>query len=126
MKFTIDRSRWRCGDEGDNAVGIGPTMLVNSKGYMCCLGFVCEQLGFNKSLISLRGDPADALLEHAMLTTKFNDDLGSHYDNSDLCNLAIEINDNSDTTPQEKEKLLIELFEKYHHEIEFVGKYIKD
>lgn len=29
MEFTIDRSKWRCGGEGKNKIGIGRAMLLN-------------------------------------------------------------------------------------------------
>ena len=41
--ITIDRSKWRCGHIGPNALGMGETQLKNNYGYMCCLGQWIEQ-----------------------------------------------------------------------------------
>lgn len=48
-RLVLNHSNWRCGVEGDEAVklGIGPTQLLNSYGYMCCVGQFCKQAGLH-------------------------------------------------------------------------------
>lgn len=56
MKFTIDRSKWRCGgSDYSTKRGDGATTMLNSNGYMCCLGQICTQLGVPAQ--HLRGTP---------------------------------------------------------------------
>jgi len=56
MKFTIDRSKWRCGGDvrleksNDNRRGQGFTQLMNDLGFMCCLGQISVQLCESKGL----------------------------------------------------------------------------
>lgn len=49
----IDRSKWRTGGDlahvNDNQTGKGYTALYNKQGFMCCLGFRCNQMGVPKN-----------------------------------------------------------------------------
>lgn len=118
MEFIIDRSTWRCGDESmvdNNRLGIGSTKLLNSNGYMCCLGQIALQLGATKEKIFGAGDPSDIIyFENAIL-------LDSDFNNSSLSSDAMDINDNTETSVVEKEQKLKELFEGYKHNIEFIN-----
>lgn len=117
MKFTIDRSKWRTGHCGKIKTGIGPTKLLNHEGYMCCLGFICQQSGCN-NIIGI-GYP-----ESVMGAPKFLVHQHIHgLDSSPLATKAVEINDDSETTPSEKERLLKDLFQEHEIELEFIGEY---
>jgi len=115
MKFTIDRSKWRIGVAYREATGKGATLLLNTEGFMCCLGQCMEQEGIRKGLLLDTCAPKELRVESI-----FIDEKGA---NSLIANEAISINDDhkSIKTVQEKEESLIELFAKHGHEIKFVG-----
>ncbi len=126
LKFIIDRSIWRTGDEGNVATGDGNTALLNECGYMCCLGMISEQLGVDKDDLLGLGEPEEL--------SGFLDDLSEldllldeHGVNTNLSDDAITIND-GDLPVEEKEKELIKLFGEHDVELEFIGevKYKKD
>ena len=120
--FTVDRSKWRCGgstnEVSPNKVGKGVTMLKNPQGYKCCLGFCAEQLGID--IPDFAAEPQELECEDENCLIRFEDGC---IENSDLSEDAMSINDAEDTTPQEKEIKLIELFKGYDQEIQFVGEY---
>lgn len=123
MKFTIDRSKWRCGDCGPYAAGAGDTLLLNDQGFMCCLGQIELLLGRNTDVLhnsgepselpALRGDPAADFLQGY--------DRGKH--NSPLAAKAMAINDDGRLAHNEKEQRLTSLFAEHGHELEFVGEF---
>lgn len=122
MKFTIDRSKWRCGGSNDYRTkrGEGTVNLLNDKGFMCCLGFVEKQLGLNDSQILDMDFPkhtrvANILCEYSKHSFT--------YFNSSLASQAARINDDGFYTDAEREAKLIELFAQHGHEIEFTGEY---
>lgn len=122
--IVIDRAKWRTGHTSEfNKTGLGSTRLENIEGYCCCLGFACAQLGFD---VDLKYEPSDLRTMIPGLT-EYSDD-GGFYRNSAFSNDAMEINDDGTTTPKEKEKLLVELCEKYPEldmTFEFIGEYPK-
>lgn len=122
MKFTIKLSKWRTGDNGRHNTGEGPTRLLNSQGFMCCLGFACLAQGVKKVNIEnitapntvsrnickqLPGLSRAAKWKNEYYTTNFTD-------------RAIEINDNLLTTVKEKMILLRKLCKKHGHQVRFV------
>lgn len=116
MNFKINRKTWRCGREGAryHKRGSGYTRLLNTEGYMCCLGQICLQLGLKRPDILGVASP-DSLSSNNKVKILNN----KHGCNSELASKAIEINDNMHTTVQEKEKKLKSLFSKFKHKIEF-------
>ena len=122
--FTVDRSKWRCGGNPQsnkylpNKVGKGVTELRNPQGYKCCLGFCAEQLGVD--IPDFAAEPNELECKDENCLIKFEYGL---VENSDLSEGAMSINDESTTSPQEKEVKLIELFKEYGQEIQFVGEY---
>ena len=121
-KFTIDRSTWRTGQDGENKTGEGPTLLHNHQGFMCCLGQISLQCGIPKDkLTGITPAQIDPEYKHKVL------DIGLLQDpiqrSSQLSILAMNINDLKGTTPTQKEEHLIELFKKENLELEFVGEY---
>lgn len=85
---------------------------------MCCLGFVCEQATDREVLYYAYPHELEDDAPYFLVYEKN----GEIFDSS-LTQSAMEINDNQDTTPQEKEKLLIKLFKDNNIELKFVGKY---
>lgn len=128
MKFIIDRQRWICGIPAifSNAGcfhGDGDTLLLNEKGYMCCLGQISEQLGVNRDYLKYITRPNFLGNEYRteMFTEILIDDKNAG--NSDLAQEAMNINDDASTTLEEKEVLLTKLFGEDGHELEFINEY---
>ena len=119
IEVVIDRSKWRTGYCGKNRTGEGDIRLLNNEGYKCCLGFICGRL---KKGIKDFFAPNE--LDYVVKDLSHKDIDGCIYD-TDLTEKAIEINDNSDTTPQEKEKELKKLFKNSVYKLKFVGRFTK-
>jgi hypothetical protein len=125
MKITIERSRWISGQPihnlGPNAVGAGETALLNDHGFMCCLGFVCIQLGLTEDQIEGQPEPSYLGPEtHSKIGDVFFD---THGLANEFTAAAIEINDDPQTPRQQREKELTSLFKDYGYDLEFTGKY---
>ena len=116
----INRAKWRTGAKSKAQTGKGDTALLNGEGFMCCLGFRCHQMGI----------PKKDLLE---ITCPFH--LSDDWNIPDLINIfggdseftckAIQINDNSKLTSEEREKRITEHFATIGVTVEFKGKYVK-
>lgn len=127
MKFVIDRSKWRCGN--DDGHGIGNTKLRNEKGFMCCLGMISKQAGCSNYVISGKYEPRELRSKNNLkklvsvgLIEFDKDDF--EFVNSELSLEAMDINDHANYTDEEREKKLSELFIKYGHELEFIDEYV--
>lgn len=109
-KLIIDRKKWRTGGDSCYKTGSGPTLLLNDKGYMCCLGFDALRKGLSKKDILNVGEPEDIFDDE-------NDDirnekLNKYYgEGFSWTTEAIHINDDGETTPLEKEILLTQVFD---------------
>jgi hypothetical protein len=127
IKVTIDRARWRTGINSTNATGTGDTELLNQEGYMCCLGFICKAVGIRDAAISGVSTPLNVCLADKEAEKKIGSlvQLGPWRTlvNSGLSRDAMHINDYRDTTPDQKEEKLLELFKDSEFEIEFTGEY---
>ena len=105
----IKESEWRTGCEGPTKTGIGLTHLKNEQGFKCCLGFITEQvLGSDVKLVN-KNYPEQIPCLIPELTEPAVDYIFCFRD-THLTNQAAKINDNKETTPEEKKVLLIELF----------------
>ena len=128
MDFIVKKRYWLRGGKKDSI-----SMLRNRSGKMCCLGFVANQLGFSYKEIINCGTPEDLDTSHINKTNikldkaKLNllkplakyDTFGV-FNNTNLSEKAIEINDDDSTTDSEKIEKLTRLFKKYKHTITFV------
>lgn len=121
MDFKVDRSKWVCGDGGENGEGLGVAMLENGYGFMCCLGHCERQLRPRTNLrhhmparLTYRSDDPFQTMEH-----------GSCFD-SDLAGQAAEINDDKLLTTARRESALKTLFKEHGHTISFYGKTVRD
>jgi hypothetical protein len=120
-KFIIDRSTWRCGSGGSSThrTGKGFTHLLNSEGFMCCLGQISLQLGCNKNDIIRRCVPFQVNRKDVLYPLLLdNKGISSEFSNSMML-----INDNENTTLAEKEELIKTTAKKHQIEVEFVGEY---
>ena len=118
-EFIIDRSKWRCGDFGKNAKGLGLPQMLNAHGFQCCLGQIYSQLGFPDSELLGKGDPGSVNVE-TFLTRGNKNSV-----NTKLALEAININDDSDFTQKQRETFLIDSFKKEGYKISFINKTIK-
>jgi hypothetical protein len=135
IKVTIDRSKWRTGSTSKNQTGVGFTELLNSQGYMCCLGFCLKASKVAKEYLSSSNTPMRAVnvakrQGKVKLYNLFRSqgvqalvDSTDIVTNTDLTSQAMRINDNVLTTPKQKEKELLELFKDSVFEIKFTGRY---
>lgn len=106
-KLIIDRSLWRTGSDSDKKTGKGSTSLLNSQGFMCCLGFEALRLKYERSDIVDIGEPCDI--------TGVED-----FHNTEFVAAAIRINDGS-LPLKKKEAELIPLFKEVGVELEFIN-----
>ena len=124
-KIYIDRSKWRTGpseieevERGEHITGKGQTQLLNSQGYRCCLGFVCQQAGPRQRTRGM-GDPYALKKPVEGLSIRGV----THIMHTSLTNEAIAINDDGATTPRQKERLLRSLFKDSPYQLVFEGEY---
>ena len=116
--LTIDRSKWRTGSVSNCKSGNGPTQLLNSEGYMCCLGFRCYQMGIPKK------DLLDIPIPQDLSDTWDIPDLVDEFGyNSNFACEAMSINDTNEYTREEREEKIKEHFANIGITVEFTGKY---
>ena len=115
LSFTVKRSKWRCGGDGPNKLGKGPTFLLNSLEYQCCLGFACRDLGYKGRMV-FKNSPQNLNTAVDKLVTKD----GPHIRNTDFSDMTMIINDAYDTTVKQKEKELIQLGKEHNIDIKFI------
>lgn len=121
-KLILDYSKWRCGDDSDNQLGTGQTALLNSDGFMCCLGQFSLQLNPNlkeKDILEF-AEPQELKIEIDMLS-EVDEDEFVFYKATKLTTDAIGINDDRRTTPAKKIEQLKELFLTKNCEIEVIN-----
>lgn len=135
---TVDRSKWRCGAYGPShwEHGKGRTALLNEQGYMCCLGFACEQLGVERHALLNTASPGH-LTEYAQNDPKWQSEVdkvkpyllssggGDVNDrNSEVVVKCVNINDTKIVQSNEqREQLLIEATKDAPFTFKFVGEY---
>ena len=117
----INRSKWRTGGNTNDSsckTGEGYTALLNEKGYMCCLGFRCHQMGVPKKDLLGKGVPDELYDEWDIpdLVNEFGND-------TNFTRQAVKINDNVSYTHEEREKKITEHFATIGVTVEFKGKY---
>lgn len=103
----LNYKTWRCGVGSVNQLGIGTTKLLNSEGYMCCLGQFSLQLSkeVKKKDLLDKFTPREIGCKIPVLNKEEKGKLDSK-----IAHKAVIINDNSSDTPVEKIGLLRKLF----------------
>lgn len=124
-KLILDQSKWICGtpaenDNKNNCLGSGETKLLNTEGFMCCLGQFAKQLNskIDDNILLGKGKPA-SLKQYVRLLNEQYLNPANGYTNTNLSDRAISINDNTDTTVKKKKSLLKDLFAKKGYKIVF-------
>lgn len=117
--FIIDRSKWKNKKTFTDSGNLTYLYRKDEKGrvQMCCLGFVCNQLGIPKRSLNEKEVP-DELAKIWDIPYLVKDSL-----NTTLTREAIRINDSPLISLSDKEVKLKELFNRYNLDLEFVGKY---
>jgi len=129
IPLTINRSRWVRGNKG------GMSSLLNEQDNMCCLGFACRKLGLTREAIDDRPAPDDIASDDAISDTRFNyllDKLSPlvrvtrstgqrKMTNRAATDAAMEINDDTLISEEEREKKLIPILKKLGFAVKFVG-----
>lgn len=126
-KLVLDVSTWRCGlksKKPNTICGSGSTLLLNDEGYKCCLGQFATQINPDITDEEIRGisQPSELSFSIEGLNIMFDGGEEPSYDDTDLSNLAIGINDDEDLTIDEKIEQLQNLFCAYGFEIEVINK----
>lgn len=111
-KLILDYSKWRCGGDADNKLGEGYTELLNKHGFACCLGQFGLQLGLFEDDILGRGEPCECKTEVPLFVE----------DGGVFVMRAININDDPDTTPNQKINEIAELLNEEGIELEVINK----
>jgi hypothetical protein len=123
-ELEIDVLKWRTGDFSQFKTGEGTTQLLNSSGYMCCLGFMCIQSGLDRKDLFGWGEPCELHKKvpnlNIFIPSDYDDNEG-YYNNSRLSDAAININDNDKTSITEKMKKLTTLFAEHGITIKFIN-----
>lgn len=122
MELTIDRSRWRTGQESKSKTGEGLTCLLNREGYMCCLGFAALAMGAEEKEIYDVAEPYGVDVDLPLLQRYVGE---IHKCNSDLAATAIELNDYKDMSSTEREEKIQRLFAKHGINITFINEYVR-
>jgi hypothetical protein len=124
-ELILDYSRWRCGGQGSNRLGEGDTLMLNEEGFSCCLGQFAPQLNSDITNEYILGLATPSIVSHKMgmviptLNTEYSK---GTYISTDLSTKAITINDNEFTIPEEKIRLLQELFGRKEYSIRVINK----
>ena len=115
---------WRCGQNSEHSLGKGTTRLLNSEGFMCCLGQFTPQLNpeVKEDQIKYMFMPASVSMYIPLLTEKKESTFGTPYiDNTNFAGEAVTINDSEEMPVEEKVAKLRELFGQHGYEIEVIN-----
>ena len=114
MKCTVIRDWWLRGGSYE-----GSSLLSAKTGKMCCLGFWGLGCGVDPQKLVGSYSPSD-LGEQDRNLFGLGFQIEDEFNANRLCMLMMETNDDPDITDEEREEMLIKLFTKAGHEIEFV------
>lgn len=120
-ELILDEATWRCGNcsgNSNNRRGEGPTRLLNDEGFMCCLGQFALQLDslLKEDKLNRCSTPSSLNRAIDLLTRVLGNGMVM---DSNLSKMAMSINDDSDTTIEQKVEKLSSLFEEFGYKIVF-------
>lgn len=118
QQFVIDRSKWRTSGHKFNHK-YGDTYLLNSKGFMCCLGFFCNQIE-NRTTDELMGVGDPVGLDNNVRGSNLIGDDGF---NKPWVQSAIEINDDNEISKESREEKIHKLFKIHGYDVKFINQY---
>lgn len=105
-EFKVNRNKWLRGSTSE---------LIDDNGNMCCLGFICNQLGIPKASMKDKDNPYEIKVLLPYLTEMYH----SLIVDSDLAKKAVQFNDDSNLFESEREAQLIKLFKKHNLTLKF-------
>jgi hypothetical protein len=120
QQFVIDRSKWRTGGDSLNQK-YGSTQLLNSKGFMCCLGFFCVQID-NRTTDEIIGVFEPIGLDNNIRGSNLIGDDGF---TKLWVESAIIINDDDDISNETREERIHKLFKEHGYDVKFINEYPK-
>lgn len=122
-KLTIDRSKWVCKRNKPKA---GPSCLMNTQGFKCCLGFLGSACGIPDKTMQGIGT-LSAFNEYPEFKGILPKGLDTYTPPSNQFRTnesqAIDLND-AGPNPEETEKGLVEVFERMGIALTFEGEYL--
>jgi hypothetical protein len=118
QQFVINRSKWRTGG-ADFTRKYGDTLLLNSKGFMCCLGFFCNQIE-NRTTDELMGVPDPAGIDGDIRGSNLIGDDGF---NRPWVESVIIINDDYYLSKGTREERIHKLFKDNGYDVKFINEY---
>lgn len=129
--LVINRAKWRRGGDTPTLVEkYGDTMLLNEKGFMCCLGFDAVALGIPKYQLESCGNPSDIIVKKpnsvyvtTRLETVEHGDGSKGYVDVKAVKEAVEANDVNGISLRTREARVRKALKKLGWaKVEFVGK----
>lgn len=114
IKVIIDRAKW---DRGISR--IGKRALLNEQGGKCCLGFVCNALGFSDEEIQNIFTPR--LLFKKTKNSKLNSLIDEDNFHNPNTHHAMSANDSESLSEKDREYLIASNLAKIGFDVEFVG-----
>ena len=118
QQFVIDRSKWRTGG-GSFDHKYGRTYLLNSKGFMCCLGFFCNQIE-NRATNEIMYTPDPAQFDDNIRGSNL---IGEDGHNKPWVESAMEINDDDGLSKETREERIHNLFKDNGYDVKFINEY---
>jgi hypothetical protein len=119
-RFTIDRSKWACGDVkakfGEDAY---TALLDPASGAMCCLGFYAASCGFAKKDLLDISFPSHILGFDKKPSLKWLTDVSGALSNQSC---IAQLNDDETLSQNTREARIRAEFAKHNIEVEFVGR----
>jgi hypothetical protein len=109
IPVTIRKKKWLRGAGGNS-------LLLNTRGSKCCLGFVCTAMGVKARDMMDKSTPGE-LLQYIPGLTRKSDNL--HCD-TNLCDTAMGINDDGEYTSVERETKLKKIANRMGYKFTFV------
>lgn len=115
--YIVDRTKWvRGGDEET----YGKSALLNTKGFQCCLGFVCEQEGVSRYDLLNTGSPD--ILQIVIPNITYIPESGVCVYNTISVSEAMLVNDDKEIiNDDEREKQLNSIFAQDNIELKFIN-----
>ena len=133
IDVTIDRSKWRCGMYGESSHGRGEVSMLNSEGFMCCLGFASLAIGVEEAALKGCDYPVDVARKDetaakVLLGCDFvitDSEAHLRYRHTPPIIEAATANDDGILTSRQRESKVRAALKKVGMKVEFVGKYHK-
>lgn len=127
MKYVLDVSKWICGGGVSHpesregcSIGTGFSQMLNSEGFMCCLGQFAKQKGVKDSLLLNRTSPTrvEQFSNVGQYDPTFLDEECCH---TQLSMDLMRINDDRSTKIEDKIESIRSLLAAEGHELEVIN-----